>query len=725
MTVKRQTLAVTAILLMPVWAFAEGSYNSSQDPEPLNASEEVQTAVDASEFTLFPERKGGFVDASPYLVRGQSPFYQDSVARLGWWGVSSEGSPSGVGEWTGLNSMAFWDVDSLTSDGTRTVDFSLSGPLDETTDLHWYLYSPMLTADVDFDRFIHRSALADLEPFLNTPGNSRLDGQDLTETTDHAIRIQELDAKFSGQLTKNVKWHLDVWGMRKFGERESLALDHDCSGACHVMAQTQSINWLTMEVKPGIEVDMGPVTVEYTRTMRAFEQGDEIVTRSYNGRPSEIATGVQVPYGVVPENYTEIDKIKIGADLGQHTRLYTNMFTGNTHNRYRENDRGFWGVDMRVTNESIDGLRLTAYGKRFEQNHDLPSNFPEASLFPPGEVESYVVDNPPVNRQFTKAGLKGRWTPFRTSHRWRGFALTSGYEYKEIQRQNAEYDILGLPGGPGAVFTQPDTITNNFHCGTEMRWSANFDTYLRYRMVTTENPLFGVTPQDQTVTQADLGGALNTNLPTQQDFIEVGGTWTPTYNFMLSGMVGLEIANHRSSATEFNEDSYPITFSAWYAPTCRWSLSGALGFYSNWISQDVTIGSGNPIFGGGPPPFPGGGGTEAHDTLPADFTGRSDVITLASHYSLTERLALTGDFQFVRAQNTWSIASPAGADYSALPGFSAVIIETTRFGAGLEYELGCNSSCFFKYMYYDYSDKTGDILSGTYHMILGGLAARF
>ena len=42
---------------------------------------------------------------------------------------------------------------------------------------------------------------------------------------------------------------------------------------------------------------------------------------------------------------------------------------GNTHNEFRETDRKFYGVDARLTNQSVDGLTLTAYGKTFTQNN--------------------------------------------------------------------------------------------------------------------------------------------------------------------------------------------------------------------------------------------------------------------------------------------------------------------------------------------------------------------
>jgi hypothetical protein len=458
--------------------------------------------------------------------------------------------------------------------------------------------------------------------------------------------------------------------------------------------------------------------------MRAFEQDDELVGRTYHGRPNDFTSADQFAvHGVVPENFTEIDKLKIGADLTENNRFYTNMFRGNTHNRYRDTDRGFWGVDMRLTNSTFDSLRVTAYGKYYEDFGELPTFFPEDPLFnnpPSAEVRH------PVNRQWLKAGLKGRWRPFQDSYRLRGLAVVSGYEYKQLERQFVTYEVEGAGPEP-FVFTQPDTFTHAFNVGLENRWSACFDTYLRYRMVATDDPMYGVREADeQVVDDPDVVStglsAFNSNLPTQEDRFEIGGTWSPTYNFMLGAMVGVEMLDHRSDLAWFDEDNYPITVTAWYAPTCAWSVSGALGFYQNNIAQDITYGNGHTSWRG----------DEGQDILRTDYTGRSDVVTLATQYALTSRLTLSGDFQFVRGRNTWVVPDgqtaddpPEPVDFTSLPTYSAVIVETTRFGAGLDYELGCNASCYFKYMYYDYNDISGNIFSGSYHSLLGGLAARF
>ena len=58
----------------------------------------------------------------------------------------------------------------------------------------------------------------------------------------------------------------------------------------------------------------------------------------------------------------------------------------------------------------------------------------------------------------------------------------------------------------------------------------------------------------------------------------------------------IQNAYNRSELVNFDEDSYPIILSGWYAPDDRWSFTGGYATFSNWIVQDVTLGREN---GGG------------------------------------------------------------------------------------------------------------------------------
>ena len=111
-------------------------------------------------------------------------------------------------------------------------------------------------------------------------------------------------------------------------------------------------------------------------------------------------------------------------------------------------------------------------------------------------------------------------------------------------------------------------------------------------MIANSWPIVGITQRSQ----VSVDAAANSNQPEHEDRIEIGGNWHPTDNLLLSASFWIQNAYNRSEFVNFDEDSYPIILSGWYAPDDRWSFTGGYATFSNWIVQDVTLGREN---GGG------------------------------------------------------------------------------------------------------------------------------
>jgi len=708
--------AAAAVAILPAWAQgSDGRTPASNTGAPNTGAPKTPSILD---------RDGPvFTDGTPrgpyeplFLARGQDASLRATAARFGWWAMNVKGNGTKIGEYQGLESSAFFDLDHLASDGCRTLDFSITGTEGESTSIDLYFFGPRLSADFEYERFLHRLDHQPLDAFLNTPNTPVLAGEDRNLGEDFAIRVNEIDTTFKGRVSENVRWRLNLWAMRKHGERQAIAMNHSTScRQCHVLSQAKSIDWLTMQIEPVVEARLGPVTAEYSHTVRSFTNNDGVVTRSYDGFPVRfIDPTLQYPDFNASENLTQIDRLKLSTALPGASRFYGVMYFGDTQNKYRKTHRDFDGFDLRLTNRYFADLTLTGYARHYEEKGQIPTTFPEDDLFPDGRKPSQEVREQ-VARQKTTAGIKGRWLPFYgdCSVR-RGLALTAGYEFRSIDRQHVTYEILGPDDDEDVVFTQPNTAMNFMHVGTEMRWSPCFDTFVRYRMGSISDPLLGVRESDEATVDHDLQlpsdiTALNTNRPKHEDLVQFGGTWFPSESFLLSAWIGIEKRNHRSAAAQFQEDDYPIVLTAWYAPTCRFSFSGGLGFYSNWIDQDITFGNLH--------------GSEPQDTQPVNYWGRTTVVNLGSRYACTDRLALKGEFEWARGRNAFFVPSPDGADWSALPTFSDVITETTRFTAGADYRWREGISCYVYYVYYDWLDKAGNGESGTANMFLGGLTA--
>lgn len=728
--------------------------------EEAPATVEEPAAVDESADYDLAETYDEFVEpnapyGAPYLGYEEVAYSPQLAVRFGWWGLDVDGSRAGVGEWMGLeNSSPFYDVDGLTSDGYRTLDFYITGPESEANQAYGHFYAgPGLSVDVDYDRYLHRLGHAPYQGPADAAGfpppggfygpdplpagqpGAGMWGQDLNVGQDYAIRVQQLKANFQGRLTDSLSWRLNVWGIKKEGMRQTNAMTHcfdarrggdavsgtpddhpaASSGTCHLVSQGQNIDWLTMEIEPVISARFGWLTLEYSRTMRSFQQNDDLATFRHTRGPSLgladfAATGIEPAYAYASENITEIDRLKVLGQVAPDTDLYVHGFLGNTHNKFRASDRKFYGADARLTNTSLPSLTTTVYGKmNAQQNSEdgmaLDDRYPGQNYWvegdPPGTFISAASQGAfLVDRVYMAAGLKGRWRPFYDSCGWASrTAVVGGYEYRQIDRENVTYNLRGVSATE--TFTQPDTNTNMFFVGLQQDLSASLSAYARYRLIETDDPLVGVT-RSAITPQATI----NSNLPEHEDRIELGGNWSPTDYFLLNASVWIQNSyNHWDGFVNFDEDNYPVVLSAVYTPDERWALSGGFATFSNWISQDITLSDNNPF------------------TSEWNYAGRADVFNLGASYAWTCRTTLTGGVEYVRSRNVFDDPlDPNGVPYDPLAEYSAVRVNTLRLTAGTDYRLSDRMNTFVRYNYYDWDDETAAYNAGTAHMFLAGVS---
>lgn len=640
-----------------------------------------------------------------WLTSGGRPFRSESAVRFGWWAANDDGDATKVGEFQDLGSSPFWDVDAIFSDGWETIDVTATGLDQEGSSARGYFFSPHISANVEFDRFYRRW---DHDPLTGGPpdGDTQVVTEDRNVGEDYAIRVEELKAGFKGRLSDSVKWRVKLWGLHKFGERQANAMAHcfnqNFGGAggsdnrCHVLSERQRIDWLTLEIEPAVEFRLKNAVVEYSRTMRQFGQSDQAVARDYNhfglfgGRGSFETT---FPFAIVPENTTQVDRLKISVPLTECRQMYSYLYYGDTHNKFRDTHRRFRGFDVRLVDRSIPTLQLTGYAKMSLVDRGLPP-------FLLAEEEDGEGIKHPVEYTRTRAGITSRWRPFGPNYSLHGLSIRSSYEYFVLDRDFASFEVPD-----DEFFVEPTTVSHRIAFGPSMRLSESLNTYVRYKIRFNHDPLLGL---------QEASGALNTNRPEQEHLVEVGGSWMPAYNLLVSGQVGIENRWNTSETTNFTEDNYPIIATVWYAPTPQWSLSAGYGHYTNWIDQDVTIG-----FRGVDEPPPA-------ETLRANYGGRSQVLSLGARYGWSERLSLNGGFEWSRGSNVFSLSpSTTGADWSLLPGFADVIVETTRYRAGIDYQLTRALSCYFRYNVFDFEDKSEKFNSGTAHFFLAGAGAYY
>ncbi len=248
---------------------------------------------------------------------------------------------------------------------------------------------------------------------------------------------------------------------------ESLASDRQtpCSTAqipreetnrtCHVLSQQQRIDWLTVKVEPVVEADLGRVRAEYSRPMRFFSQDDQLLLANY-GDFHIYDFGIE-PYAVVPDGFSQADRLKLAVDVGGCTDFYANSYIRDTHNKFRDTHRKSYGFDMRLTNRSYDGVKLTAYATLNNQtNQSVPFFLPQeeaalavkTALIPPYGIRH------PIDYFRRTVGAEVKWHPFRGYHALRRLAITGGLKQGRIEREFAAYVVQIPEEPPGPVYDQ-------------------------------------------------------------------------------------------------------------------------------------------------------------------------------------------------------------------------------------------------------------------------------
>lgn len=656
-------------------------------------------------------------------VYGAPAYRNTSAVRFGWWGTSNQGSQVKTGEFQDLSASPFWDVDALSTNGQRTLDFTLSGLDNEANMARAAYYGPNgAKADVFYQRFLRR---LDHDPMaapdqVGALPTDNVVSQDLNVGQDYAIRVQQLAAGFQGRVSDNLRWRMNLWGMQKFGERQANSVAHCFNmnsastpggtpnpltppNRCHVLSQAQNIDWLTMELQPSLEGKYENFSFQYLHTLRSFGQSDETLLRNYTNFGFTAPTGYYNNWA--PENMTNIDRLRTNVQLSEGNSLYSNLYVGNTNNDFRDTNRQFGGYDLRLINTSVKDVTWTLYTSMDDENNVLPTSYLTTppwgtTTANPAQSEPGGLDHPfDYNR--TRVGIKNSWIV--SGDGYRRLTLVSGYEYYMLARDYATYSSTRL-----GTFSQPDTKRNMIEVGPNMQWSPHVQSFIRYKGYFYEDPLVGV---------RESTGRYNTNLPEQDHRIELGGTWTPTSNFMTTAQFTIlnrwndsfyASAVPNTRPINFTQDGYPITVTTWYQPAERVTLSTGYAHFSDWINQDITIGF----------------RTSPLETTPWNYAGVNDLISLSGQYAWSPTITLTGGYEWDHGVNEFQVPpSTAGANWElgdGLASYSRVNVQTQRWTAGWDWLYSRDITAYFRYIMFDFDDRTQDWNSGTSNQFLAG-----
>jgi hypothetical protein len=221
-------------------------------------------------------------------------------------------------------------------------------------------------------------------------------------------------------------------------------------------------------------------------------------------------------------------------------------------------------------------------------------------------------------------------------------------------------------------------------------------------------------------------------LPQDHHIVELGFSWFPSDRLIFNACLGVERGDYHTTqfgtGLSFDEENYPMTFNVWYAASDRWSMSVGYSVYSNFVGQDISVADQVPYYqtSAGPPPV-------YSNALPPitsrwNYGGQAHVVTLGSRYALTERVSLTGKFEWVYGHDLVYNSQITGVTLTPEVGtYSEVLNETTRVTLGADWKIRPRVVVYGRYELFNFSE--GDLAPGNQtglaQGVLGGFSALF
>ena len=443
------------------------------------------------------------------------------------------------------------------------------------------------------------------------------------------------------------------------------------------------------------------------------------------------------PYAVVPNNNTQMDQLKVGAQLTDDTKAYAFLMLGSNTEEELQMTRLFNNVDVRVTNTSFKNVSLTAYGGVYNEDESAPSAAAVQAINHPnpdpaaGPTLVQISDGllQPIDYHKVTAGLKGTWRPWGGGYDQGGLAIMAGYEYGVLDRTNAVYTALPGPSPipPTEPFTvvldESRTITNSFQIGPDYRWSATFDTFIRYKYQHADEPLIGFTFSN---------GIFNTLLPQEDHIVEVGFNWVPADWLVMFASIGIEESwNHSLPAsvdlTSQTFDQLQRAELPDFARLVVRSQRKALLFsrlqrlFELRGAERCDRQRSRPVQRRRGHRRPGHGAW--------NYNGQAHVVTLGSRYRASHSVTFSGEFEWVRGldaiTNSTTFFPNSGNTITDLGSYSTVSNVTTRVRLGVDWKLAPRVGTFFRYELYNFDDIAPGYQTGLAQGVLGGFLATY
>jgi hypothetical protein len=565
------------------------------------------------------------------------------------------------------------------------LDFEFGNTADYFGD-GWYTYKDIFYIRAVNSTFFHNLSNLDLDPFYTGAG---VDIRDRGETYDLKTG---LDHYYIRGKVPGFPLHVYMDGriVRKNGDLQQRSL---LGGAWFNdiarSSQRRTIDFLTTNVKVGINSHVGPIEIDYAHGEKRFEAGnDSVLYDAYGqsgfGPPPGMRPAGVYPHDLIPNVESSSDTVKIHTShTGKIVATATFQRTKN-ENQYSGAQSEYLIGSGGVTLMPMPKLSFFLEYRHKDTDIDNPNTATITDRTNPSNRFTYPARSS-ISSNSNNASIITRFRPLS----W--LTLNARYRYRGINRKNAEE--WGLP---------KDSQEHTARISARTRIGSSIQANAEYIHREINDPAYNIDPDSSNEGRLSL-------------------TWLPAPR--VSAFLSYDIAKESRDDLHFIDTDEPdnrdvrkdsVIGSITYRILDELSLTASYAFLNYEIEQDI----------------------EYHDAVgtphadeDVDYTNKAHSVALDVHYAPHDLVDLSAGISHTMGKSSFSPNDSALLEPEPISSFSKMKTEQTDYNASCDIKLvrGFSSGVHYRYVHFDddLGNSYDDAKDGDVHILRMTLSKRW
>lgn len=452
------------------------------------------------------------------------------------------------------------------------------------------------------------------------------------------------------------------------------------TGGLDKISKTRNETFRTVEYKAGVNSHLGPVEVDYSRSVKLFDgSGDKMLTDSFITPPMEVS------HNLVPDFKSLVNTIKLHTSYTGGIVVAGTFSSGNNKNDASHVSSTFRNAGGDLTIAPVTNLAFFIKFRHYDLNQGSPDTAASAIL---GSPVVYNVRDSISSQRNTVSGTV-RYRPIER------LTLKGEYAWEAVVRavKPGGYYLPSPPNDQPAFWEVGHRTTKGTaKLSAAYRMSNKLTLRANYSHQGVNNPAYDIDPKRSDTARVSVAWMPTRKITT---LLSYGGTSEKrsTLDPPLSG-----------GAREVSYNQGLASVTALVAKTT--SLTASYAYFKNKITQTITT-------------LDSAGAASLESGVP--YGDVAHAVSLSASRALTDSVRLVADASTIFSRGNFSISGNAGG----IAAFSNQKIVEGIYTAAVEVQHSKTMSSAFRYQHRNYDDQIDNTQDGKVETILATLAMKW